>query len=74
MQAVHDLLRNIARHDVATPAIGPRHCEELTGPREVARPDDRLRDEAIQNCAAALDCFAELVIGPALRAGPVGPQ
>jgi hypothetical protein len=24
-----------------------RHCEEPTGPRE-ARPDDRLRDEAIQ--------------------------
>jgi len=26
-----------------------RHCEEPTGPRE-ARPDDRLRDEAIQTC------------------------
>jgi hypothetical protein len=24
-----------------------RHCEEPTGPRE-ARPDDKLRDEAIQ--------------------------
>ena len=27
-----------------------RHCEEPTGPRE-ARPDDRLRDEAIQSRA-----------------------
>jgi len=27
---------------------GARHCEESAGPREVARPDDRLRDDAIQ--------------------------
>jgi hypothetical protein len=39
--------------------IRSRHCEEPTGPR-VARPDDRLRDEAIQTFLRVeiLDCFA----------------
>jgi hypothetical protein len=27
----------------------PRHCEEPTGPARSGRPDDKLRDEAIQN-------------------------
>ena len=40
-----------------------RHCEEPTGPARRGRPDDRLRDEVIQLLSAALDCFAELVIG-----------
>jgi hypothetical protein len=35
-------------------------CEESTGPRE-ARPDDRLRDEAIQR-VAGMDCFASLAM------------
>jgi hypothetical protein len=26
-----------------------RHCEEPTGPARSGRPDDKLRDEAIQN-------------------------
>jgi hypothetical protein len=39
-----------------------RHCEEPTGPA-FGRPDDKLRDEAIQSALAALDCFAEPVIG-----------
>jgi hypothetical protein len=34
---------------------------EPTGPR-VARPDDRLRDEAIQLCAIVLDRFASLAM------------
>jgi hypothetical protein len=40
-----------------------RHCEESTGPRE-ARPDDRLRDEAIHISLAArsMDCFAALAM------------
>src|SRR5579863_923122 len=45
---------------------GPCHCEEPTDPREVARSDDRLRDEAIQWASrlsrAALDCFASLAM------------
>ena len=36
-------------------------------------PDDKLRDEAIQFFLAALDCFAEPVIGRAF-ARPVGSQ
>src|SRR3981081_3060090 len=39
-----------------------RHCEEPTGPA-FGRPDDKLRDEAIQACFVTLDCFAEPVIG-----------
>jgi hypothetical protein len=31
-------------------------------PREVARSDGRLRDEAIQPDAAVLDCFAPLAM------------
>jgi hypothetical protein len=40
-----------------------RHCEEPTGPRE-ARPDNRLRDQAIQTVSAdaLLDCFASLAM------------
>ncbi len=45
-----------------------RHCEEPTGPARSGRPDDRLRDEAIQNRTVALDCFASL----AMTAGIVG--
>ncbi len=37
-------------------------CEEPTGPARSGRPDDKLRDEAIQFCrsvlASLLDCFA----------------
>jgi hypothetical protein len=29
-----------------------RHCEEPTGPARSGRPDDRLRDEAIQSLVA----------------------
>jgi hypothetical protein len=36
-----------------------RHREEPTGPREVARPDDTLSDEAIQQ-AVGLDWIASL--------------
>jgi uracil phosphoribosyltransferase len=39
-----------------------RHCEEPTGPARSDRPDDKLRDEAIQNGTAALDCFASLAM------------
>src|ERR1700739_4125928 len=39
-----------------------RHCEEPTGPARSGRPDDKLRDEAIQNDAAALDYFASLAM------------
>ena len=39
-----------------------RHCEEPTGAARSGRPDDKLRDEAIQNLSAALDCFASLVM------------
>jgi hypothetical protein len=39
-----------------------RHCEEPTGPA-FGRPDDKLRDEAIQSVLAAMDCFAEFIIG-----------
>ena len=50
-----------------------RHCEEPTGPARSGRPDDRLRDEAIQrgsaryfvvqrNGTAELDCFAALAM------------
>jgi hypothetical protein len=35
-----------------------RHCEEPTGPARSGRPDDRLRDEAIQLPGTELDCFA----------------
>src|SRR5437773_8129230 len=38
-----------------------RHCEAPTGPRG-ARPDDRLRAEAIQSVSGALDCFAPLAM------------
>jgi len=38
-----------------------RHCEEPTGPAFV-RPDDELRDEAIQPFFVALDCFASLAM------------
>ncbi len=45
-----------------SPATIYRHCEERTGPARVGRPDDKLRDEAIQFCrnvlASLLDCFA----------------
>jgi len=35
-----------------------RHCEEPTGPARSGWPDDKLRDEAIQELPqAALDCF-----------------
>jgi hypothetical protein len=37
------------------------------------RPDDKLRDEAIQSCLLLLDCFAEFIIGRAF-ARPVGSQ
>jgi hypothetical protein len=47
-----------------------RRCEEPTGPA-FGRPDDKLRDEAIH--LAAMDCFAEPVIGRAF-ARPVGSQ
>ena len=40
-------LRSLMAMFLSPPAGGARHCEEPTGPREVARPDDRLRDEAI---------------------------
>jgi hypothetical protein len=40
----------------------PRHCEEPTGPARSGRPDDKLRDEAIQLGAAELDCFASLAM------------
>src|SRR6201996_2896214 len=46
----------------ASPTPPPRHCEEPTGPARGARRDDKLRDEAIQNRAAALDCFASLAM------------
>src|SRR6516162_3187222 len=36
-----------------------RHCEEPTGPAQSGRPDDRLRDEAIQSGTSELDCFAD---------------
>jgi hypothetical protein len=39
-----------------------RHCEEPTGPARSGRPDDKLRDEAIQYGGAALDCFASLAM------------
>jgi len=39
-----------------------RHCEEPTGPARSGRPDDMLRDEAIQNREAGLDCFASLAM------------
>jgi hypothetical protein len=38
-----------------------RHCKEPTGPA-FGRPDDKLRDEAIQ-FLGCLDCFAEFIIG-----------
>jgi hypothetical protein len=41
----------------AVPGVETRHCEEPTGPA-FGRPDDKLRDEAIQYALAALDCFA----------------
>jgi len=47
-----------------------RHCEEPTGPA-FGRPDDRLRDEAIQSFRVALDRFAEPVIGPRFCADPL---
>jgi hypothetical protein len=37
-----------------------RHCEEPTGPAQSGRPDDRLRDEAIQ-----VDSF-DWIASPAL--------
>jgi hypothetical protein len=37
-----------------------RHCEEPTGPA-FGRPDDKLRDEAIQFCLT-MDCFAALAM------------
>jgi hypothetical protein len=43
---------------LASPA---RHCEEPTGPARSGRPDDKLRDEAIQ-FLDALDCFALLAM------------
>jgi hypothetical protein len=39
-----------------------RHCEQPTGPA-FGRPDDKLRDEAIQSLPCILDSFAEPVIG-----------
>jgi hypothetical protein len=47
---------------MTAPAIFLRHCEEPTGPRK-ARPDDRLRDEAIPGSASGgMDCFASLAM------------
>jgi len=43
-------------------AMSNCHCEEPTGPARSGRPDDRLHDEAIQNLAAGLDCFASLAM------------
>src|SRR6185503_14011126 len=37
-----------------------RHCEEPTGPARSGRPDDKLRDEAIQH--RLMDCFAPLAM------------
>jgi hypothetical protein len=37
-----------------------RHCEGPTGPARSGRPDNRLRDEAIQRHDAVLDCFPSL--------------
>jgi hypothetical protein len=45
-------------HSVKQPTFSGRHCEEPTGPREVARPDDRLRDEAIQGGGTGLLRYA----------------
>src|SRR5262249_10298564 len=39
-------------------AVQARHCEEPTGPARSGRPDDRLRNEAIQPRLETLDCFA----------------
>ena len=47
-----------ARECCQTANVFARHCEEPTGPARSGRPDDGLRDEAIQNLAAGLDCFA----------------
>src|SRR5579864_1609871 len=47
------------------------HCEEPTGPARSSRPDDRLRDEAIQLSAAVLDCFASLAMTWRMDAAPV---
>src|SRR5262249_1170597 len=44
----------------------PRHCEEPTGPARLGRPDDRLRDEAIQTVPAEKVWIASL---PATRKG-----
>jgi hypothetical protein len=38
-----------------------RHCEEPTGPA-FGRPNDKLRDEAIQLPSGFLDCFAALAM------------
>jgi hypothetical protein len=44
-----------------------RHCEEPTGPA-FGRPDDKLRDEAIQSCFAAFR-IASLALAMAIQGG-----
>ena len=47
--------------------VSERHCEEPTGPA-FGRPDDRLRDEAIQISACrGMDCFASLAMTRLLK-------
>jgi hypothetical protein len=47
---------------VSTPVQQTRHCEEPTDPAS-GRPDDRLRDEAIQLFPGEfMDCFASLAM------------
>src|SRR5439155_14592169 len=59
-----ETMRSLMSRTTVMQSLFPRHCEEPTGPRE-ARPDDRLRDEAIHLSAmprGRMDCFASLAM------------
>ena len=62
--------RWLARRHGRRDSVLSRHCEEPTGPARSGRPDDRLRDEAIQLRGAALDCFAALAMTKRCRIIP----
>jgi hypothetical protein len=45
-------MEKVRRRTATRRRIDDRHCEEPTGPALLGRPDDRLRDEAIQTKSA----------------------
>jgi hypothetical protein len=57
--------RRAKRNPWGGAAAGNRHCEEPTGPARSGRPNDKLRDEAIQ--VGTLDWIASLTLAMTIR-------